>query len=115
MRPSHTVAVATVAAGLTVFGSVAPAQADTPDERFTAAVSALGIPLAPNTDVPAVGHHVCDMLTSALQSNAVNPVPAVRGVVTTLESMGMKREQAGGLLKASVVIYCPQHARFIGR
>jgi hypothetical protein len=103
------------AAGLAVFGCAAPALAQTPDEQFTAAVNKLGIPLAPNTDVPAVGHQVCDMLTSALKSNAVNPVPAVRGVVSTLENKGMSREQAGGLLKASVYVYCPQHARFVGR
>ncbi|AFM15777.1 Protein of unknown function (DUF732) [Mycolicibacterium chubuense NBB4] len=115
-RTRRTVAVAMVAAGLSVFGSAAYAHADTtPDEKFTAAVTALGIPLAPNTDVPAVGHRVCDMLTAALKANAVNPVPAVRGVVTTLENTGMKREQAGGLVKASVAVYCPQHGRFVGR
>ena len=48
-------------------------------------------------------------------SNSVNPVPAVRGVLTTLTSRGLDRAQAGGLLEASVQAYCPQHARFVGR
>ncbi len=75
----------------------------------------MGIKFAPNTDLPAVGHQVCDLLTTGLASNSVNPVPAVRGVISTLTSKGMERAQAGGLLKASVDAYCPQHARFVGR
>ena len=54
------------------------------------------------------------MLTTGLTGNP-NPVPAVRGVVTTLENNGMSRAQAAGLMKASVVVYCPQHGRFMGR
>ena len=108
------VAVAMVAAGFSMFAGAASAHADTADERFTDAVSALEIKVAPDTDLPAVGHKVCDMLTSAVVGN-VNPVPAVRGVVRTLSDSGLSRDQAVGLMRASVAIYCPQYGRFIGR
>ena len=107
-------AVALVAAGVSMFAGVASAQAQTPDEAFVQAVTSLGIQTKPGTDLPAVGHQVCDMLTSGL-TGAVNPVPAVRGVVSTLENAGMSRGQAGGLMKAAVAVYCPQHASVIGR
>ena len=69
---------------------------------------------APPEELPAVGHHVCDMLTAGLVGNP-NPVPAVRGVVTTLAGNGMSKEQAVGLMRASSAVYCPQFARFMGR
>jgi len=106
-------AVALVAAGVSMFAGVASAQAQTPDDAFVQAVTSLGIQTKPGTDLPAVGHQVCDMLTSGL-TGAVNPVPAVRGVVSTYENKGMSRAQAGGLVKAAVVIYCPQWGRFMG-
>ena len=108
--------VALILSGIAAAGiAAAPAQAQTPDEWFTETVTKMGIPFAPNTDLPAVGHQVCDMLTTSLASNSVNPVPAVRGVIMTLTSKGMERAQAGGLLTASVEAYCPQHSRFVGR
>lgn len=54
------------------------------------------------------------MLTAGLVGNP-NPVPAVRGVVTTLAGNGMSKEQAVGLMRASSAVYCPQFARFMGR
>jgi len=114
IRPRRAVAVAMVAAGFSVFGGAASTHAQTPDEAFEQAVASLGIQMGPNVDLPAVGHQVCDMLTTAVTGNP-NPVPAVRGVVTTLESHNMSRTQASGLMKASVVIYCPQHGRMVGR
>ncbi len=86
----------------------------TPDDRFADAVTALQIPLKPGTDVPAIGHGVCDMLTSAITNN-VNPIPSVRGVITELQNRGLERAQAGGLTKAAVHIYCPQYVNFVGR
>ncbi|CAA0117460.1 Uncharacterised protein [Mycolicibacterium vanbaalenii] len=108
------VAAAMVAAGFSLFVAAAPAHADTPDERFTQAVNTLGIQVAPDTDLPAVGKQVCGMFASQVVTS-VNPVPAVRGVVTTLQDSGINRDQAVGLMRASVGIYCPQYARFIGR
>lgn len=115
MNHRRTIVAAIVAAGI-AFGMAAPAQAQTPaDQWFTDTVEKMNIPFAADTDLPEVGKQVCEMLTSALASNSVNPVPAVRGVLTTLTSRGLDRAQAGGLLKASVQAYCPQHARFVGR
>ncbi|WP_111508465.1 DUF732 domain-containing protein [Mycobacterium kyogaense] len=111
----HRRAVAAIIAGGIALGMAAPAHAQTTDEAFTAAVTKLGIPFAPNTDLPAVGKQVCELLTSSLAANSVNPVPAVRGVVTQLSSRGLDRAQAGSLLKLSVQAYCPQQARFVGR
>ncbi|MCH9702075.1 MAG: DUF732 domain-containing protein [Actinomycetia bacterium] len=119
-RQRRAVAVTMAAVGLSMFAGAAWAHADpsdvpnTRDERFTEAVDSLGIDVAPDTDLPAVGQQVCGMMTKGVVGN-VNPVPAVRGVVTTLANSGMEREQAVGLMQASVAIYCPQLARFAGR
>ena len=112
IRPRRAVAVAMVA-GFSVFGGAASAHAQTPDEAFEQAVASLGIQTDPGTDLPAVGHQVCAMLTTGVAGNP-NPVPAVRGVVTTLANYGMTRAQAAGLMKASVVIYCPEFGRLVG-
>lgn len=108
------VAVAMVAAGFSVLASAVSAHAETLDERFTEAVTSLGIEVAPDTDLPEAGRQVCDMLTAGIVGN-VNPVPAVRGVVTTLTNSGLSREQAVGMMRVSVAAYCPQHARFVSR
>lgn len=111
------VTAAVILAGFSMFAGAASAQAETPetpDERFTEAVTSLGIEMAPETDLPEVGNQVCDMLTTAVVGN-VNPVPAVRSVVTTLSNSGMNRDQAVGLMRASVGVYCPQFVRFVGR
>ncbi len=106
--------IGTVAAAPVVSADPAAEPNSTPDERFGAAVTALGIPTTPDTDVPALGHQICDLLTTNL-AGAVNPVPVVRGVVSTLQSKGLTRAKAGGLLKAAVVSYCPEHAPYLGR
>ena len=114
-RKARIVAAVLGLAWLGAVGAAQPAAAETDDQRFADAVAALEIPTAPDDDLPAVGHHICDMLTSGLASN-INPVPTVRGVVSTLENTGnMSRRQAGGLMKAAVSVYCPQHASVIGR
>lgn len=114
IRDRRAVAAVMVAAGFSLFAAAAPAHAQTRDELFTQAVSSLGIKVAPDTDLPAVGQQVCDMFATKVVTS-VNPVPAVRGVVTTLQDSGITRDQAVGLMRASVGIYCPQYARFTGR
>lgn len=115
IRRRRTVTVAMVAAGLAMSGGAATANAQTPDEQFVSAMTKMGIPFAPDEDLPAVGHKVCDMLTAGLTGNP-NPVPAVRGVVQTLESnTELTKQQAVGVMQASTYIYCPQWARLIGR
>ncbi len=91
-----------------------PAPLTPDDQKFADAVAALGIPAGPDIDLPAVGHKICDMLTSGRASN-INPVPTVRGVVSKLESTGMSRGQAIGLMRAAVAVYCPQHGGVVGR
>jgi Protein of unknown function (DUF732) len=110
----RTIAVVTVAAGVAVFGGPAFAHAQTQDQQFAADVAALEIPLGADTDLPALGHGICDTLTGGLAGNP-NPVPVVRGVVNRLENGGLTRQQAARLLRAAVSVYCPQHARYLGR
>lgn len=115
IRYRRTLAAAAVAlAGFAVGLGPVTAQAQTNDERFEAAVSSLGIKAAPGTDIPALGRGVCDTLTREMSTNP-NPVPAVRGVVSWLQSANMSRDQAVGFLRASSAIYCPQYVRFTGR
>ncbi|MCH9733665.1 MAG: DUF732 domain-containing protein [Actinomycetia bacterium] len=113
---SHRRAVAAVmfAAGFSMVASAAPAYAETTDERFTEAVTKMGIEVAPDTDLPEAGRQVCDMLTAGVVGN-VNPVPAIRGVVTTLTNSGLSREQAVGMMRVSVAAYCPHYARYVSR
>ena len=106
--------VVMVAAGLAAFGSAASAQAQPNDQQFIDEVSALEIPFAPGEDLPAFGRSVCEMLNGGLAGNP-NPVPVVRGVVQKLENSGMSRQQAVGLMRLSVSVYCPQHGRYMGR
>ena len=116
-RLHRSITVLMLAAGLAVFGgaaSVQSAQAQTNDQQFADDVAALGIPFGPDEDLPKIGHSVCEMLTGGLTGNP-NPVPVVRGVVSKLESGGMSKSQAVGLMRASVAVYCPQHGRFMGR
>jgi hypothetical protein len=113
----RTFTVLAVIAGLVVFGGAATVpvvQAQSGDQQFEDQVTALEIPFAPDEDLPAVGHSVCEMLNGGLAGNP-NPVPVVRGVVQRLENSGMNKQQAVGLMRAAVAAYCPQHARFMGR
>ena len=114
IRHRRNAGIVAVVLGVAWLGAAQPAAAETDDQRFADAVATLEIPTTPGDDLPAVGHRICDMLTSGLAGN-INPVPTVRGVLSTLENAGMSRGQAGGLMKAAVAIYCPQHASVIGR
>jgi hypothetical protein len=114
IRHCCTITAAMVVAGFAVFGAAASAHAQTDDERFVDAVSALGITAGPDTDIPALGQGVCDMLTDGIAKN-VNPVPVVRGVVASLQNSNLTREQAVGFMQTAVAVYCPQHARYTSR
>lgn len=114
IRHRRTIAAVMAAAGLVMFGGAATAQAQTTDELFTAKLIELGIPLGPEDEAPAIGKKVCEMLTGGLTGNP-NPVPVVRGVVTTLSNNGISKEQAVGLTQLSVAAYCPQYGRLVGR
>jgi hypothetical protein len=118
MSLTYRTAAAAVAAGLAMgaamFGAAAPASAQNLDKQFADDVAALQIPIPDGVDLPALGHGVCDLLTGGLTGNP-NPVPVVRGVVSKLESGGLSRQEAARLMRAAVVVYCPQHARYLGR
>jgi len=105
--------VVAVVAGLALSGA-ASAHADHKDDVFVEEISKLDINFAPDEDLPALGHTVCDTMTAGLAASP-NPVPIVRGVIQRLENNGMTKPQAVGVVRASVAVYCPQHARFLGR
>lgn len=114
-RTRRTAVAVLAAASLSALAGGAVAHADDgADQRFADAVAQLDIPIAPDQDLPAIGHKVCDMLNSGL-AGAVNPVPVVRGVRNTLMESGITRAQAGGLLHAAVAVYCPENSSFVGR
>ncbi|MET0702927.1 MAG: DUF732 domain-containing protein [Mycobacterium sp.] len=92
----------------------ASAGATPEDDQFAAAVAELGIPAEPGVSLPDVGHSICNMLTTGLQG-AVNPVPVIRGVVSHVQAGGLSRAQAGSLVRAATVAYCPEHAALLGR
>jgi hypothetical protein len=109
--------VVLVAVGLAMFGGGAALQsanAQTKDERFEEVVSSLGVEAGPETDIPAMGRSVCDAMNQQLPQNP-NPVPVVRGIVNTLQNSNLSRDQAVGFMQASVLAYCPQFGRLMGR
>jgi hypothetical protein len=108
------VTVVMVTAGLAGIGGGPVAHAQDADEQFEKAVSSLGITAGDETDIPALGRNVCNTLTVEMAKNP-NPAPLVRGIVASLQNSNLSREQAVGFMQASVLIYCPQFARFIGR
>ena len=73
------------ASALRALRAQSPAPAYPDDQRFADAVKALGLPAGPDVDLPAVGHRICEMITTGRASN-INPVPTVRGVVNTLRT-----------------------------
>ncbi|CAN5615981.1 hypothetical protein BH09ACT7_BH09ACT7_59140 [soil metagenome] len=99
---------------LTALFGAASAGATPDDDRFAAAVAALGIPPEPGVSLPDVGHSICTMLSTGLQGS-VNPVPVIRGVVSHVQAGGLSRAQAGGLVRAATDVYCPEHAALLGR
>jgi len=113
------VALGCAAAAVTAAGAASADPTEDPvptaaDTKFTEAFNQLGIPVAPDQNIPALGRQVCDIMTSGLKGQ-INPVPAVRGTVSTLESNGLTKPQAVTLLRMSVATYCPQYGRYIGR
>ncbi len=109
-----TVILAGACLSLAAVVGAAGAGATPEDDAFANAVAQLGIPNDQGVNLPDVGHSVCNMLNTGLQGS-VNPVPVVRGVVSQLQSGGLSRAQAGGLLRVATSIYCPEHAALLGR
>ena len=115
----RTITVVMVAAGLAMFGGAATLQSRRPDEtdeQFEKAVSSLGIKAGRSNGHPRHrDDSVCAAMTTANWRRNPNPVPVVRGIVGTLQNSNLSREQAVGFMQASVLMYCPQFSRYIGR
>ncbi|MET0897365.1 MAG: DUF732 domain-containing protein [Mycobacterium sp.] len=112
----RTAASATIAAALgsaLVFGS-AVAGATPADDSFTEYVSKLGVPVDSPEQAVKLGHDICTLLTTNGASGP-NPVPVVRGVVSTLTNQGLEKGQAVPLMRAAVTVYCPEFGSIIGR
>jgi hypothetical protein len=119
IRRTRTVAAMIAVAGIPVFGAASAhaqpeTQIDPKDQQFTQTVTEMGITPGPGTDLPAVGRGVCDSLNQGL-AGSVNPVPVVRGVVTSLQNSGLTRDTAVGVMRAAVAVYCPENRRYLGR
>lgn len=109
-------ASAIVAAALagTVMLTPATAGAAPQDEQFADILAQLDIPSESPEQAASLGNHVCTLLTEN-GAQGPNPVPVVRGVVTTLTNGGLEKGQAVNVMRASVGIYCPQFGGIIGR
>ncbi|CAN5551718.1 DUF732 domain-containing protein [soil metagenome] len=114
---TRTATLATAAAALgsaLVLGAGTADATPQQDTQFANVLSELSIPYDSPEHAATLGNHVCTMLT---QNGAAgpNPVPVVRGVVTTLTNGGLEKGQAVNVMRASVAIYCPQFGSVIGR
>jgi hypothetical protein len=112
----RTAASATSAAAIgcaLVFGS-AVAGATPEDDSFTKYVSALNIPVESPEQAVKLGHDICTLLTTNGASGP-NPVPVVRGVVSTITAQGLEKGQAVPLMRAAVAVYCPEYGSIVGR
>ncbi|MGB3482083.1 MAG: DUF732 domain-containing protein [Mycobacterium sp.] len=108
-------AIAAVVLGATALVGAGTAAATTAqDEQFTKVVAALGIPVESPEQAVKLGNDICVLLTHGGASGP-NPVPVVRGVVSTLTNNGLKKGQAVPVMRAAVNLYCPQYATIIGR
>jgi hypothetical protein len=113
-RRSSAISVVLAGACLSALVAAPGANATPQDDAFANVVAQLGIPNDQGVSLPDVGNSICNMLNTGLQ-NSVDPVPVVRGVVRQLQSGGLSRAQAGGLLRAATDVYCPEHAALLGR
>lgn len=109
------VAIAAAAFGSTLAVGAGTASASPQqDEQFAKVLTQLSIPYDSTEQAATLGVHVCTLL-SANGAAGPNPVPVVRGVVTTLTNGGLEKGQAVSVMRASVAIYCPQFGSVIGR
>ena len=84
------------------------------DDQFTKVVTALGIPVSGPEQAVKLGNDICVLLTRGGAAGP-NPVPVVRGVVSTLTNQGLEKGQAVTAMCAAVTLYCPQYGHLIGR
>lgn len=107
-------AMAAAALGITAVFGAATATASPRDEQFTQVVEALGIPVSGPEAAVKLGNNICTLLTENGAAGP-NPVPVVRGVVSTLTNNGLEKGQAVTVMRAAVTLYCPEYGALIGR
>ncbi|AQA02405.1 hypothetical protein BVC93_08110 [Mycobacterium sp. MS1601] len=90
--------------------TASPAQ----DEQFANILTQLDIPHESPEQAATLGNHICRLLAENGAAGP-NPVPVVRGVVTTLTNGGLEKGQAVQVMRASAAIYCPQFGSVMGR
>jgi hypothetical protein len=105
-------AIAAAACGSALVLGTGTATATPQDDQFTKIVSALNIPVESPEKAVKLGNDICTLLT---QNGAAgpNPVPVVRGVVTTLTNNGLEKGQAVSVMRAAVSLYCPQYGTIV--
>ncbi|MDF2712978.1 MAG: hypothetical protein K0R62_8630 [Nonomuraea muscovyensis] len=105
-------AVAVAALGSSLVFGAATATATPADDQFVKVVDALGIPVNGPEQAVKLGGDICTLLTQNGASGP-NPVPVVRGVVTTLTNNGLEKGQAVSVMRAAVSLYCPQYGTIV--
>ncbi|MDH6198820.1 hypothetical protein M2272_005480 [Mycobacterium frederiksbergense] len=112
--PTRAIATAMSACVLTVATafSIAPAHADSQDDRFLTIVEQLGIPTNSAEEAGTVGRGVCD----AVEKGKIEPARTVRGIIGQLQAKaGISKGQAAKLVWGAVSVYCPQYSAIVGR
>lgn len=84
------------------------------DEQFANILTQLDIPHENPEQAALLGNHICRLLAEN-GAGGPNPVPVVRGVVTTLTNGGLQKGQAVQVMRASAAVYCPQFGSVMGR
>lgn len=104
-----TIAAASLSVAITFgYGS---AHATPEDDAFVNIVKQLDIPVPSPDEAIQVGKAIC----TAMDEGRIEPVPTVRGVISSLMSKGLDKGQSVGLLRGAVSIYCPWHTALVAR
>jgi hypothetical protein len=109
---SATIAAATLGGALAL--GAGTANATPQDDQFATILTKLSIPYDSPEQAGTLGNHVCNLLIDNGAAGP-NPVPVVRGTVTSLVNGGLEKGQAVTVMRASVAIYCPQFGSIVGR
>ena len=84
------------------------------DEQYANILTQLNVPHESPEQAALLGNHVCRLLADNGAAGP-NPVPVVRGVVTSLTNGGLEKGQAVTVMRSAVAIYCPQFGSVMGR
>lgn len=104
-------AMAVTVLGTAMTIGVAPAGATPEDDRFLGIVKQLDIPVNSPDEAIQVGQEIC----KTVAENQIEPVRAVRGMLSRLMGQGLSKGQAANLIWGAVGVYCPQYTSLVGR